>query len=570
MATNIFKISPYFTFEWWDTAATNPYNTDPLNDLDVDVDYRQPIQCGGGGYQSDTGQIQLISDFVPTCGLYRWDNVFIKDIPLTAIDPPIIGNITIDGVTAPITFICYNGGVDFSDVDPDLYYCKITYTDELESDRDWRTTPLDVQIFHDGTQLIQATNTKNDKGVVFVKSDATLLMINLRVASYLYLPTPKTDAEDYEDQYNTLTQENSIPFLTVTQILGGPLLLPFWLIKRINLLYSLNQVLIDGNPFTKIAKSEFRPKRADFGNMGAIWEVDLQPNDAGPSDQFITGDLSGGDYIVIKQAKTFKNQSADFAFAGNFTAGKNLIRIAVVNNGGDVFTMNIGTTDGGTELGIINFPDDNTDSIDIGKLFKVPTTVYISGITGTDLDITFDWNDYFAKDLMPGTAASKWQKGTLYYFVEVPGGPVFTDEFDVGTGLGQVGSDHEGCVLAGTNGTPTLTGLLVRGWNNAEVLPAATRQTVIGDNSVTIGLNQLPEHSHFGFNGDSQNSSGNDITPTNGYARMQRNAGINRDYNIAASGTLPDRGPGSPVGAGDPVDVTNAALILPAFYYVGT
>lgn len=540
--TNLFVPCQFFTFTWYDYEYESPYNSDPYADLDVDVNYAQPIQCGGGDFQSDTGKIQVTSDFVPSCALYKCSNELVKNIPLTAIDPPILG----------VSFICYNGEIDFSDVDPGLYYTKITYTDENDVIRDWRTPTIDVQIYHPGTQLIEATNTTNDKGAVFVQADLSLLVVPLRVASYMYLPLVKTDAQDYEDQYNELIQESSIPFVTLTQILGGPLLLPFREIEKINLLYSLNKVTIDGKPFAKIAGQDFRPKRADFGNKGGIWEVDIQPNTVYPSDIFVTGDPAEEDYIVIKQAKIFKAKSANFAFTGNFTSGKNLIRLAVKNIGLDEFELLVGATEGDDSIARFTIPAELDNSLDIGKLFTAPTDVWISGIAGTNLDITFDWNDYLAKNVIPGVPVSQFAKNTVYYFKEnTPGS--FAVEFDVASGLGNVGTDHEGCVLAGTNGTDPIEDMVIRGWDRT--LPL-TRETTIGADEVTLLKANIPSYTA---------PVGMDIKHDNGgpggvKVLSSQNPGP------GGNGTL-----NLPIGGnGDPIVITPFSIILPAFYYIGT
>lgn len=557
--TGHFEISPYMSFRWVDNNVTSPYNTLPLESRVDELSFAQTIQCGGGGYQSDTGQIQLTSDFIPTCGLYTYDNVFIKAVSLTAINPPILG----------VSFICYNGTIDFSDVAPGWCYAKITYTDDDLVDHDWRTSPLDVEIFHDETQLIEATNFDNDKGVVFVNPDLSTIVINFRVSSIIRQPLVKSDAQDYEDQYNDLDQLTSIPFVIYTQCIGGPTLLPFWVIEKINLLYSLDQVLIDGNPFAKLSGADFKPTRAEVFPQGAWWEVDIQPNFNYPSEQFITGTpTDGGNYIVIKQQRTFTAQSADFAFTGNFNIGKNLIRLAVKNTGLDIFILKVGNADGDNSFGEFDIPAQLDNSLDIGKYFTTPTDVWISGITGTNLDITFDWNDYRAVNTPPGPTSQLFAKNTIYYFQEVTPGS-FAVEFDVATGLGNVGTDHEGCVLAGTNGTPSVTGLLVRGWDNTEVLPANTRGTVIGDNQHVQTINEMPEHTFNTVNGDVHGAGGGgDIAP--GQALIRKwSAGINTDYNLQGSGTVPDRGITNPLGNGDPMDITNEAVILPAFYFIG-
>jgi len=566
---NWFEISPYFSFRWVDNNVSSPYNTLPLESHVDDLNYAQPVQCGGGGYQSDTGQIQLTSDFTPTGGLYTWYNEYVKAVTFTAIDPPIIGNMP--GTNTPITFVCYNAEIDFSDVDPGLYYAKINYTDGSEVVHDWRTSPLDVQIHHEGTQRIEATNFTNDKGVVFVNADLSTLTIVYRVGSLIRSPLVKTDATDYEDQYNDRTQEVSVPFITLTQLFyaASGYLLPFYVIEKINLLYSLNLVLIDGNPFAKLSNSDFKPTRAETGSQGAWWEVEIQPNFSYPNEQFITGTpTDSGDYIVIKQAKTFKAQSADFAFAGNFTAGKNLIRLAVKNIGMNAFTLKVGNAEGDNSYGQFDIPAQLDNSLDIGKLFTSPVDVWISGIAGCNLDITFDWNDYLAKNTIPGPSAQIFAKNTLYYFQEVTPGS-FVVEFNVATGLGNVGTDHVGCVLAGTNGTPTVTELLIRGWKSDEVLPANTRNTVVGvaNNEVTLIENQLPQHSHLIANGDSNNTI---LTPgINNVLVVEHNQTTQRDYELKGTTTAPDRGNTSHVGIGASIDVTNRALILPAFYYIG-
>lgn len=557
-----FEISPYFSFNWFDVNANTVYNTDPIDDITNNILYYQPIQIGGGGYQSDTGLIQLVSKWVPTASLHRWDNTLIKAITLTPIDQPIQN----------VDFICYNGVIDFGeDVEPGLYYIRITYTDDDQVEHIWQTTPLTAEIFHDGTQLIEASNYTNEKGAVFVNSDGTFLTIPYRVKSFLYLPVPETDTNDFEDQYNELTQEDSIPSITVTQYLGGPELLPFAVIEKINLLYSLNQNLLDGQPVAKIAGSGFKPTDRAILPGGAFWTVDLQPNDVYPNEVYVTGDTNNSEFIVVKKYVPFLAQSANFACVGIFNSRKNLIRIAFVNNGENVLTILVGTSEGDDSYGTINLNADETDSIDIGRLHKVVTTVWISGITGANLDVFFDYNDYSATAVTPPTGTSGWKENTLYWFDEVVANS-FGVEFDVSTGLGRVGTEHENCIIAdGRNGVPNRIGQMIQAWNSLEVFPTATRGTTVGvlGNEIIILSQQMPEHFHLIANGD---TSSNPLdTGGNNILTEAKNQGNARDYALSGSGTQPVRGATSivpPTGTQAAMDVTNFAAILPAFYYV--
>lgn len=563
-----FEISPYFSFRWVDNNIVSSYNTLPLASTVDDLSYAQPVQCGGDGYQSDTGQIQLTSNYVPTGGLYNYQtNALIKAIDFTPIDPPIANQ----------TFICYNAEIDFSDVASGLYYGKINFTDNASVVHDWRTSPLDVEIYHEGSMLCEATNYINEKGVVFVNSDGSTITIKKRIGSIIRLPIPKSDANDYEDQYNELTQEISVPYVKYTQLLFDPngFLLPFWEIEKINLLYSLDQVLWDGQPFTKISDSDFKPTRSDIGQQPGWWEVDIQPNNSYPSEQYITGTPPDGDFIVIKKQITFLAQTANFACAGVFNARKNLIRIAVVNNGLEPVTVLLGTSSGDASYGTINLNADATASVDIGNFFKTVGTVWVSGITGANLDVTFDYNDYAATSSTPPTGLTPFHKNTIYYFMEIDVN-AFSTAFDISTGLGRVGTDYEGCgLLDGRNGRPNVIGLQVQAWNSLEVLPANTRQTVIGASGNMIQLNtdggQIPQHFHFVNNTD---TIGNDISPGQHIAQG-RNQGIKRDYGLAGSSTIPTDGPTSNFPAEqtngpDPINIQNEVILLPAFAYFGT
>jgi hypothetical protein len=553
-----FEISKIGTFRWVDNNITSVYNTLPLDSAVDNLSYKQPIQCGGGGYQSDTGQIQLTSNYVPTGGLYDYNtNALITALDFVPIADPILG----------VTFICYNAAIDFSAVNPGTYYLKINFTDDDEVVHDWRTSPLDVQIWHEGTQLCEATHFSNDKGVVFVNPDLSTLVITHRVASLIQAPLVKSDATDFEDQYNELTQEESVPFSTYTQILGGPLLLPFWVIEKINLLYSLNQTLWDGQPFAKLSNSDFKPTRADTQPQGAFWQVDIQPNYSYPSEQYITGQTGdGGEYIVIKQAKTFKAQTADFAYNGCFTAGINLIRLAVKNTSLNAFTLKVGIAEGDNSFGEFDIEAGQLDnSLDIGKLFMVATNVWISGLEGQTIDVTFDYNNYLAVNTPPpATTAPNWVKNTLYFFEEIVPDS-FEVEFNVATGRGNVGTDHEGCVLAGTNGTPARAGMTVKIWNVANataVPPILDRGTVtgaiIGDtpNLIELEVAQLPAHTH-------------------GIKRVPAGQGGTADPTVIAANNSNgsayndiQTGPGVGLN-GDSIDIENYGVILPGFYYVG-
>ncbi len=543
MATlpNPYPISPFFSFRW---VNENPeldprYDELPTDSWQDNNNYADPWQ------QTDKGQIQYINLYVPTCGLYTCDDVLVKVIDMIPMSPPIINT----------DLVGYNGEIDFSDVAAGRYYAKLTYTDGDSILQDWRTSPLDVELKHPGTLLFEVTNNVNEKGSIFL--NPTPIVINCRVHGMLRSPIPKSDTEDYEDQYDDLTQLSSIPSENWTNLIGNSaknvtnyFQIPWWKIQKINLLYSLNNVLINGQPFAKISGAEFKAFRVENQlNEDAYWAIDIQPNSIYSNEQYQTGtDPSEGDYVLIYKAKKYPNGagviSADFSIADIFTADTNLIKIILFNDGLDVFTLKIGTTVGGAEIRTFKIPAVKTNELDIEYPFDANTIVYLTGLNGTSCRLRVVYDDFLADNTPPPTPVTKWQKDTLYWYVEnTPG--TFEDQFNVATGLGQVGSEHEGCIIA-----DDFKGRTVVGWDRTD---ADSRGTDIGDpdNLIFITEGQAPP-----------------ITLTLGKDRKGGSAGIEV---LSAATPGPTGSNNYNVGGdGDPVDIQNYAKVTVPFYYIGT
>lgn len=547
MATppNQYPLSPFFSFRW---VNENPvidsrYHTLPVDSLVDEGNYAQPWQT------DDKGQIQYTNIFVPTCGLYTCDDVFVKEIPMLAINPPLVNT----------DLICYNGEVDFSDVDPGRYYAKLTYTDENSVIQDWRTSPLDVEDDHPGTLLYEASNDRNEKGAIFLNPNP--IVINLRIHGMLRSPMPKSDAESEHDQYDNYEQLNSIPSETWTNLIGNSygnvsnyFRIPWWAIQKINLLYSLHNVLIDGQGFAKISGSEFTAFRVDNQlNQDGYWAAEIQPNVSYPNEQYKTGETADGEYVVIYKSKTYKNVGADFAISGVFVDDTNLIKVILFNNGGDAFTLKLGTSAGGAEIRKFDVPSTEVKNVLMVEWpFTTNATLYLSGLNGTDCKIIVVYDDFLAVNTPPGPAVPQWQKNTVYWYIEpiIAGSPTFGTHFNVATGQGQAGTIYEGCVLAGTNGTLAITGAALQVWDKTKPLE---RQTFVGapDNTATLVKANLPEEHLILAKDRKGGNSGIDVLSA---ATPPGPAGQN-DYILG--------------GSSQPFSTQDLAIKLPAFYYIG-
>lgn len=552
MATTVFQITPYSSYSLMRDGFTidDRYHTVPFDDRPDPTQYFQKIQTGDNNLR-----VQLLSDFTPTLRLYDCNDVFIKNIAFTS--RTIVG----------ASFLVYDAVPDYSDVPEGAYYLKLTYTDETDTLQTLRTFMLDMADDWPDTMLLEYTNTFNDKGVIFVNDDNTLMVFGFRMELSFDEYQPLSLDIDYIDQNYDNEVLNNTPYdneKLYTQVA------PDWAIKKMNLVFTLNKVAIDNQYYNRVDGSKFTPVRPDHGVMidglnfrPTCWSIDIIPNQNFNLQQYQTGVVPTGDLIVIKKAKIYDSVAADFTATGLFTINSNLIRLAITNKNFDVFTLKLGTSTGDDDIAtieVVNNPDtgtpDLTSSYDIGHLFNTPTDVFVSGIDGTNLKVAFDWNQYDAPTLNPVTPGTAAPKGTVTIYEEITLGD-FVLDWDIGTGLGL--RNWVGWCLSGTNGTKNRAGKYSQGWNKAEVGPS-TRGTEVGNsnNEVEITRDFLPAEGIALFDANVNNTRGDIITTGSNVARSGNppsSTYLNYELLKGVTGEEPSLGISQKLGSGNPLSI---------------
>lgn len=486
-------------------ANNNPstvYNTLPFEDKQDLNSYFQKWQ------RNDKCTIQLLFDFVPTFDIYTCDDEFVINVPLIAATTGIIGQ----------TFKCYEGEIDFSLLAEGIYYGKLTYTDENGTLQDFRTSPLDVADLHEGTSLIEYRNSRNDKGVIF----DTGIVFTLRIETLFDEFQPKAKKEQYEDQKYNAVLLNGIPYRTFTvyfgpaPAIGESTFLPDWLVDKLNVIFTCNEVKIDGTYYTTLDGAELKPTRPgnSYPNDG-YWSLEVQSIPNFDLSEYQTGDEPEGDIIVIKKQVTYPNVAASFSVAGVFTDNSNLIRVVIYNFGGDAFTAQFGTSAGGVQIASFDLTGNLKNSLDIGEPFNTATTVYVTFrnpvgtiITGLNLKVIFDYNQYDAPILNPGTLGEfRFPKNFLGHYFEQNDGELEID-WNLATGLGNVGTKYANCAIVGTNGLADLSNKFIKVWSKDEV---ANFQATGGNNDGQVVLTR-------------------DVMPADGIPMFVDNTGISGQY----------------------------------------
>jgi len=551
---NTFRIPLLNSFRW---VKKNPitdsrYNTLPF---DYEVDQYNPNGCYFAKWQTnDRAQVQFLSDFTCELKFYNfYTNIFYIGIPILEVNTSIVGQ----------TFKCYEAEIDFSDFDEGEYYAEITYNDGT-TDIIWQTSPLEVRELHAETLLYEYKNSRNDKDIIF----ETGIKFNFRVEGSITNYLPKSNNELYVDQEYDVTQENSIPFRNFTNLIGSARGLPNWVIDKLNLVFSVDEKQIDGVYFEKAdAGSSFEPTRQDVGrNKDGYWSLLVVPNESYTIDELTTGETPiDNDYKVVRKNEAYNSTGANLTISGIFKTKSVLDYIGITNKTFTAFTLNIGTTNGGSEIAIWYVPADVTSVKTIRHKFNAITDIYLTGITeqgGLDLDIDLCYDQLDATSVIPsGGGGFNLPIGFVGEYEEVNDGD-FEIYWDGETGLGKVGTGYEGCAISGTNGTKNRSGKVSIGW---DIENTTERDTEVGSNLITLTKAQLPNEGLLLFRDQVNPSNGDIPTDTTNVARAGTNGGGGIPYELRRGNTGAFVGLSSPLGEGAAIDITPAGLITLKF-----
>lgn len=153
-----------------------------------------------------------------------------------------------------------------------------------------------------------------------------------------------------------------------------------------------------------------------------------------------------------------------------FKANTLLTDIIIYNNSGSVISLNIGLTNGGSEIISLNVPN-GANSVGLKYPFSDVESLYLTGITGLDCAVFILYIQMDENPAIPpsSSAVTKFPAGFVGIFEPVASlSLTYTAVWDFTTGLAKLGFGYDNCVICGTNGTvsragavslPAITGL---------------------------------------------------------------------------------------------------------------
>lgn len=437
--------------------------------------------------------------------------------------------------------------------------------------------PIDVQENHPDTQLIQYQNSENIESVLFHPAD---IILQTRIAgNFIGGYQPKDNRQTFEDQPYNPVLLNGFNYDIYTHYLTGyEIQLPDWRIKQLNLIWAkCNQVKIDYEFY--IAVSDFKGERPTetYNRNGYNYERDLQIVKGFEFGQLTAGTTPTGDLIVVRKTwpatTPFPLFSNSFAINGVFTQYSTIDYFETINPDLATFTLKIGTTVGGNQIyeGEIGTPNTDT-TIELIEThrpltgFNAATTVYVTIPDGISIRfiVVYDQLDSPAVSTGGGTGSGLPQ-GTIAYYKELVAG-YFTRDWDIATGLGQVGSLYEGCQIY-----DEAAGKVLVAWDRATIDPDLGRGTPgitgalqVGNpgNNLTIARANLPAVGLEMFTTQINSTDSDFAGPTDPVARENGEAISRKNYAILKGTIEPTSGRTALMGAGTAISVANDGLIM--------
>jgi hypothetical protein len=449
----------------------------------------------------------------------------------------------------------------------------------------WISCPIDVQESHPLTQLFQYQNSENTESVLFNPSN---LILQTRIeANMIGGYEPGADRTDYEDQPYNPVLLNGFNFDIYTNYYTGyELQIPDWRIKQLNMIWAkCDQVKIDYEFY--VAKGDFKIERPEGTTNRNAYNVSqqLQIVKGYQFGQLTAGTTPTGDLIVVRKTWPAKAPFNDFATSfvinGVFTQYSTIDYFETVNAALATFTLKVGTTLGGNEIyeGEVGTPNADT-TIELMEThrplfaFSGVTNVYVTIPAGIVIKfiIVYDQLDSAPVIAPSGGSGKIGRQGTACYYKELVAG-YFTRDWDIATGLGQIGSEYEGCQIV-----DQAAGRVIQAWNRATIYPDKGRGTPgvgganevgVPGNKLTIVQDNLPNIG-LGMFSQQQNDTPHDQPGTNDYVAITADpSGQTRKAYEMLKGTIATprgitrgmNGGDGKGGAGTAINIANDGLI---------
>lgn len=199
-------------------------------------DWQEPTNYAQKWQQSDTLKIQLQSNFDPL----QIDLIGKYGEVVTSL----VGNLKLPNKYYPGAY-AYEFTLSFAAVPEGIYYLRLT-TGVL-SELHMISEPICLKAVHPDTVYIQYRNNRYHGDVIF----ETGITFNFRVEASFDFLRPAAAVTSYNDQKYNPYILSAIPYRVWPLVVGGNRGVPDWVVDKINLIWSCNEVRVDGKLYAR-------------------------------------------------------------------------------------------------------------------------------------------------------------------------------------------------------------------------------------------------------------------------------------------------------------------------------
>lgn len=413
-------------------------------------------------------------------------------------------------------FVIYEIDYDLNGLQEGIY---IVQQDNLEAEA------IDLRNSHPNTLRITYNNSENDKDVVF----DTGIIFQMRVEAWIGNYVPKNQRDVYLNQEYSPTQLKSIAHRQFTLYVGFQVGVPEWVLDKVNIITQCDEVLYNNIKYQPIQDAEFEKLEEELTTfIGGT--IDIEPTNK--FTKFVTvNNPQEQTFIPMQKVDKYLNRSANFSVPSKFKFNSVLEYLNVYVYSDDPITINIGTTNGGNDIGTFDVEGNGGHTYTIKYSFFQPTTVYISGINGADVDIWLVWKQL---DELPVPFVSNpidaLKKGAM--MIWTGSSAEFSANWEASTGLGKPNTGWEKWTIAGKNGTVNMDNSYPVGIDTLSLgQDYSTLGNTIGANEKQIVRANLPAEGLGMFTPDVVTSSS--LPGTNDkVARARSKGGSGTDFSL--------------------------------------
>lgn len=226
-------------------------------------------------------QAEVINQYGRVFGIYP-----LEDISTTAVSSP---------------YILYEGDIPLLTFEPGTYWIRVTAGID-GAKVIFLSEPICLQDEWQNTLYLEYSNSRNQAATIFSTGYSPAIRVEGNIIDFL----PRSRVAMYEDQPANMFMLDGTAFRQFTLFIGDSFGLPNYMADKVNRIFTLDNVRIDGKGFVRDEDAQLEPVNRVNGMPGTWWRLGIrEAQNLDAISQDTDGELNGGAILVNVDAALF-------------------------------------------------------------------------------------------------------------------------------------------------------------------------------------------------------------------------------------------------------------------------